>query len=960
MPEDFALVISPGKRYHEAMSAEHGTSRHERTSLAIQAVILILSAWIGLEAWIDHREHQARQAFAARASDRVTELAASSNSDLYARATLLPLLRIAGATADRLRQMAGRRGITTAFYRYDADGRRIDISPANATNLWLMDRLARALTTGNERLVAEYGKQIDRKLPFLIGEGRDLVWLRNERGRLIEVFSDKGKGYVAWNADAKGVRILHCLTAPTEAEFFNLLLPPGGKRDILIAGFGRTGEDIVLQRGRLIDPLATRAYKTISAEGHSMSGMHGGFHWEFLETSDGRIVYGAFEPPASREEFVRLAVRALAVALLIISLLVLTGSNRTTRLRLRFLLVMLFLASTSIPLFSIMVGSIDVVDRYQDVLGTRVKAAQDEAIRNLSQGFNGHLASATTAMRPYIQRAADASGTADGAAILRSLRRAKLADWLQLRDAAGQLVYSSTPTGPTDRETLLMSMARRAIERYEPARLSEKPYKGNSLTDQMVRRDDMGFSTLISQNKRVQLVQSGSNKILYYLAALPRGRGEVAYMETRLPLATAVKTYLRRKSLQRQEFDGGWIRFFALDMQKNTWPLPPPSSLARGLSKLAMASWITGRPQTSRLSLGGKGGFAVCIASPNLADHCLIAYYADDRYVDRIRRLWRDIVATEAAFLVMLAILAFGIAKQLLKPLQEIEGAVQALSARNFDKRLEVVGNDEMARLFQTFNEMMAESRELQVARNVQEGLVPTKFPDMPGYSIAGKIFTASDLSGDCLDGFRLPDGRFAFLVGDITGHGVAAALLMAFSRAATFHWSQSEKLTSSDFADTLDTLLKRQRDARRFMSAICGILDPVSHEIEFITCGHPYPVFIDASGKPRLVGSPMLPLGRGKKPAVRTLEKVVMSPGTRMLIATDGFIEALDAGQHPIGFERLQEWAAELSADRAEEWIARMMHRVDEVSPPPRLDDTTLFAIVRQPEMKEDRHENC
>ncbi|MBP7634094.1 SpoIIE family protein phosphatase [Candidatus Ozemobacteraceae bacterium] len=941
------------------MSAEHGTSRHERTSLAIQAVILILSAWIGLEAWVDHREEQARQAFAARASDRVTELAASSNPDLYARATLLPLLRLGGVTSDRLRRLASRRGIAAAFYRYDADGRRIDISPANATNLWLMDRLARALPSADERLVAEYGKQVDRKLPFLIGEGRDLVWLRNERGRLIEVFGDKGKGFVAWNADAQGIRILHCITAPTEVDCFSLLLPPGGKRDILVAGFGRTGEDAMLQRGRLSDPLATRAYEAISSEGHVMSGMHGGFHWEFLETSDGRIVYGAFEPPSSREAFIRLSIRVLAAAILVFSLFILTGSDRAAYLRLRFLLVMLFLASTSIPLFSIMIGSIDVVDRYQDVLGTRVKAAQDEAIRNLAQGFNGHLASATEAMRPYLRLAAEASGTADATAILRSLRHAKLADWLQLRDAAGQLVYSSTPAGPTDRETLLISMARRAIELYEPMRLAEKPYKGNSLTDQIVRRDDMGFSTLINQNKRVQLVQSGSNRILYYLAALPRGRGEAAYMETRLPLASAVGTYLRRKALQRQEFDGGWIRFFALDMQRNTWPLPPPRSLARGLSKLAMASWITGRPQTSHLSIRGKGGFAVCIASPNLADHCLIAYYADDRYVDRIRRLWRDIVATEAAFLVMLALLAFGIAKQLLKPLQEIEGAVQALAARNFDKRLEVVGNDEMARLFQTFNEMMAESRELQVARNVQEGLVPAKFPDIPGYSISGKIFTASDLSGDCLDGFRLPDGRFAFLVGDITGHGVAAALLMAFSRAATFHWSQSEKLTSSDFADTLDTLLKRQRDARRFMSAICGILDPISHEIEFITCGHPYPVFLDDAGKPRLVGSPMLPLGRGKKPAERKLQKVVMNPGTRMLIATDGFIEALDGARRPIGFERLQEWAAELSADRADEWIARLMRRVDEISPPPRLDDTTLFAIIRQPVTQEDSHEN-
>lgn len=941
------------------MSAEYGTSRHERTSLAIQAVILVFSAWIGLESWIDHREHQTRQAFAIQASDRVTDLAARSNPALYARATLLPLLRMGGVPADRLRQTALRRGITASFYRYDLSGRRLDVSPANAPNLWLMDRLARALPSRDERLVAELGKQVNRKLPFLIGEGRDLVWLRNERDRLVEVFSDRGMGYVAWSANAKGVRILHCPSVPTEAEMFGLLLPPGRRRDILIAGFGHTGELGMLQRGRLFDPLASLAFESISAGAHAMSGMYGGFHWEFLETADGRIVYSAFDPPASREEALRLAVRLLALILLAVSLRILAGSDRAARLRLRFLLVMLFLASTSIPLFSIMLGSIDVVDRYQDVLGTRVKAAQDEAIRNLAQGFNGHLASATAAMRPYIPLAADASGTADGRAILRSLRREKLADWLQLRDAAGQLLYSSAPAGPADREPLLMSMARRAIERHEPGRLAEKPYKGNSLTDQMVRRDDMGFSTLISQNKRVQLVQSGANQILCYLAVLPRGRGEAAYMETRLPLATAVKTYLRRKSLQRQEFDGGWIRFFALDMQKNSWPLPPPRALARDLSKLAMSSWITGRPQTARLSNGGKGGFAVCIASPNLADHCLIAYYTDDRYVDRIRGLWRDIVSTEAAFLAMLALLAFGVAKQLLKPLQEIESAVLALSARDFGKRLEVVGNDEMARLFQTFNEMMAESRELQVARNVQEGLIPSKFPDIPGYSIAGKIFTASDLSGDCLDGFRLPDGRFAFLVGDITGHGVAAALLMAFSRAATFHWSQSEKLTSSDFADTLDTLLKRQRDARRFMSAICGILDPVSHEIEFITCGHPYPVFIDASGGPRFVGAPTLPLGRGKKPVVRSLQKLVMSPGTRMLIATDGFIEALDAAKRPVGFERLQEWAAETSSDRADEWIARMMRRVDEVSPPPRLDDTTLFAIVRQPEPREESHEN-
>ncbi|HNW35014.1 MAG TPA: SpoIIE family protein phosphatase [Candidatus Ozemobacteraceae bacterium] len=943
------------------MSAKLGMRRRERTSLAVQVVILALSAWLGLEAWLDHRESVAVQAFATYASVRITDLASRSNPELHARASLLPLLRGTsgpGLTSERLHSIALYRGLAASFYRYDAEGRRIDLFPAGAPNVWLMDRLARGLISRDRNQIEESRRLVDKKLPFLIGEGRDLTWLRNERGRLIEVFSANGAGYLAWNADKTGIRILHCPTIPSESDIFERLIPPDRRRDILLAGFARTGDTDMWQRGRLLDPLASRAFQSISAS-HAMNGTYAGFWWEFLETIDGRIVYGAFEPPVPPEEFWRFALRTIGCVILAVSLYFLTRSGRAAAIRLRFLLVLLFLASASIPLFSIMLGSIDVVSRYQEILGTRVKAAQDEAIRNLVQEFDGYLASCTAAMRPCLQRAADAVEPSEYAAILRDLEREHLADWLQIRDAAGQLLYSSVPTGPADRETLLMSMARRAVERYQPGRLGEKPYKGNSFTDSIVRRDDMGFSTLINAHRQIQMVQSGANRLLYYLATLSRGRGEAAYFETRLALSRAVKNYLRRKAVQRQEFDGGWIRFYALDMQTSRWPLPPPRVLADGLSKMAMASWVTGQPRTMRLSTARHGGFAVCIPCPKLADHCLIAYYADDRHIDRIRRLWRDILVTGAAFLAMIMLLGVGIARQLLRPLHHIEDAVQALSLRNFDKRLDVAGNDEMARLFQTFNLMMAESRELHVARTVQEGLVPSRFPTIPGYSIAGKVFTASDLSGDCLDGFSLPDGRFAFLVGDITGHGVAAALLMAFSRAVTYHWSQGERLTPSDFADTLDRLLKRQREARRFMSAICGILDPRSHEVEYVVGGHPYPVFIDQKGNPKMIGSPSLPLGRGKKPIVRTVHRIALEPGTRLLIATDGFIEALDAKQHPIGFDRLQEWAASTPADTADNWISRLMTQLDSISPPPRADDTTLFAIVRDPVPKEDSIEN-
>jgi len=925
---------------------------HERASLAIQVIILALSAWLGLEAWLDHREQLAMQAFSTAAAQRITELAARANPELHARSALLPLLRgRAGATtpAAKLHERSVLSGIPATIYRYDATGARIDHAPSGAANLWLMDRIARGLLARTPGQIEEIRRQIDRKLPFLIGEGRDLPWLRNERDRLIEVFGPNGPGYLAWNADARGVRLLHCATLPTDVDLLDRLLRRPTAGGPVLAGLGRNGEPEMWQRGRLLDPLATRAARAL-AETRSMSGMFGSFWWEFLETSTGRTVYGAFEPPATTTDVWRPLLRGIGSLLLAAALFVLTRSGRTAAIRLRFLLILLFLASASIPLFSILIGSIDVVTRYQEVLGTRVKGAQDEAIRNLVQEFDGYLASSTVTMRPYLERAANVRAPADGDRLLRELRRLHLADWLQLRDAAGRLLYSSTPPGPTDQETLMVSIARRAVERFQPDRLNEHPYKGNAFTDPMVRRDDMGFSTLINGHRQTQLVQSGMRRFVYYLATMPRGRGEAAYMETRLPLEIAVKTYLRRRGVQRQEFDGGWIRFYALDMRTGRWPVAPPRLFTAPLARMAAASWVTGQTTATRLQIDTRSGFATCIPTPRLADHCLIAFYADDRHLDRIRKLWRDILVTGAAFLLMVVLLGSGIASQLLQPLGQIEKAVQALALRNFDNRLSVVGNDEMARLSQTFNEMLAESRELHVARTVQEGLVPKRFPEVAGYSIAGRVYTASDLSGDCLDGFLLPDGRFVFLVGDITGHGVAAALLMAFSRAVTFHWSQSDRLTVRDFTDTLDLLLRRQREARRFMSAICGILDPATHEVEYIVGGHPYPVFVDTAGTPALIGSPSLPLGRGKKPQERLIHRLRLVPGTRLLIATDGFIEALDATDRPIGFDRLQEWAAITPAETADAWIDRLMARVDAISPPPRADDTTLLAIVRLP----------
>ena len=195
--------------------------------------------------------------------------------------------------------------------------------------------------------------------------------------------------------------------------------------------------------------------------------------------------------------------------------------------------------------------------------------------------------------------------------------------------------------------------------------------------------------------------------------------------------------------------------------------------------------------------------------------------------------------------------------------------------------------------------------RELELARQVQQSVLPRIFPLVPGYGFAARSEPARRVGGDFYDVILLDADRFGVLVGDVSDKGMPAALYMALTRSLILAESRREPSPRTVLANVHRLLLELGQPSM-FVTVFYGVVDGSARELVYSRAGHERPVLL-RDGRAQFLGGEGTVLGFADEiDLALTEERMALAPGDRLVLYTDGLTDAQSADGRGFGLERL------------------------------------------------------
>ena len=237
---------------------------------------------------------------------------------------------------------------------------------------------------------------------------------------------------------------------------------------------------------------------------------------------------------------------------------------------------------------------------------------------------------------------------------------------------------------------------------------------------------------------------------------------------------------------------------------------------------------------------------------------------------------------------------------------------------------------------------------EVRMARNIQVNLLPKSNPEIDGYDIAGMSIPALNVGGDYYDFIRLDEYRLAIGLGDVSGKGLPAALVMA-NLQATIRSLASFDVTASECLERANRLLFRSIDSKTFVSLFYGILDTQKNTLCYANAGQNLPLIFSPKKKPVPLKTHGLVLGM-KEDVTYQKEEISINPGDRLLIYSDGISEAMNERMEEFGEEKLLEIVQRYCGYSADALIENIIAAVNlHFGNVPQNDDMTMVLLLRK-----------
>ena len=236
---------------------------------------------------------------------------------------------------------------------------------------------------------------------------------------------------------------------------------------------------------------------------------------------------------------------------------------------------------------------------------------------------------------------------------------------------------------------------------------------------------------------------------------------------------------------------------------------------------------------------------------------------------------------------------------------------------------------------------------EIDAANRIQAALLPLEAPLLAGASVSSHYRAATEIGGDYFDFLEQPTGEIGIAFGDVSGHGLTSGIVMSMAKSALLVQVDYDSSPRA-VLEVLNEIVIKTAPRRILMTFFFGMLDPRSQTLRFASAGHldPY-VYRVATGRLEALSSWGFPLGVRRREPFRE-HMVSFQSGDRLVLYSDGLIEAVDDDGEPFGFDRFEQTiiaSGRLSADEMKKALLSAVRKFTRNRPPE--DDQTLVVVA-------------
>ncbi|MFC1576321.1 SpoIIE family protein phosphatase [Candidatus Omnitrophota bacterium] len=365
--------------------------------------------------------------------------------------------------------------------------------------------------------------------------------------------------------------------------------------------------------------------------------------------------------------------------------------------------------------------------------------------------------------------------------------------------------------------------------------------------------------------------------------------------------------------------------------------------------------------------LTGKKCWLVYVPVPSTAWSLAVLFPQKELMADVTKLNITVLVLGSIGFLFLLTVIVV-IAGTITKPLRILARTTKDIAKGNLDFELPPIkSGDEVGELADSFLYMRGSLKryikeltettkakeriqsELKIAHDIQMGIVPKKFPPFPQnteFDLYAILYPAKEVGGDFYDFFFVDDVNLCFVIGDVSGKGVPAALFMAIVKTLI---KATAKITQNpdEILDRVNKEMGRENESCMFATVFCGFLNIKTGRVLFTNGGHNPPLLIKKGTHPGFMPDPNSAAVGIDEKAVFKKSELVLEPGDEIYMYTDGVTEAFNDKQEMFGDKRLQHEVSSLAGEATTELVKKTLQAVKAFTgSAPQSDDITIFVL--------------